>query len=280
MKLGWLALGAALACGSPTRDRRPALQTIVIERARSSLDTLHVHVRHHVGALTVTPAPESVLYRAALRYDERSSEPVHRYNADSGSLRIGARKQDNGSESKRHAKLDLALGTGGPIALEVEAGAADSDLDFSGLPLTRLEISAGASDTRVRFERPNPLRMTRLALRTGAASLHADRLGNANAERITVQAGVGEITLDLSGVWTADAALRAEVALGSLKLRVPREVGVLVEVSRVLARFSHEGFVARDGAYVSENWESAPRKLRIEAQTLFGFITIERAEAR
>jgi hypothetical protein len=57
---------------------------------------------------------------------------------------------------------------------------------------------------------------------------------------------------------------------------VPTDVGVRVETSRVLASFSHAGLSEQGGAYVSDNWESATHKLRIYAQTVVGFLSVER----
>jgi hypothetical protein len=168
------------------------------------------------------------------------------------------------------------LGTSGTLAIDVRAGAAETLLDLSGLPITNLAVSSGASDTRVRFDRPNPVRMRSLTLSTGAASITADRLGNANAEEIVVRSMVGEIDLDLSGSWQGNTELRAELTLGALTIRVPPDVGVHVETSRVLANLSHEGLEDRGGVFVSDNWDTAARKLRIYAQTVFGFLTIER----
>jgi predicted membrane protein len=66
------------------------------------------------------------------------------------------------------------------------------------------------------------------------------------------------------------------LAVGKLKLRVPSDVGVRLEVQRVAAGFEHQGFVKRDDAWYSDNYERAPRKLRLRAETFFGKIEIER----
>ena len=220
--------------------------------------------------------------RASLRYDARAVEPIYRYAADSGTLRIGTRERSGSAsgDGRRASDLDLTLGASGPLSIDVRSGAAEAVLDLSGLPITSLSVSSGASDTRVRFDQPNPVRMKSLTLSTGAASIVADRLGNANAEEIVVRSAVGEIELDLSGSWQHDTELRAEVALGALTIRVPPDVGVRVTTSRVLASFSHNGLSSRDGAYVSENWETATHKLRIYAQTVVGFLTVEQQRIR
>jgi len=260
-----------------------AWETFSVERARLPRSELSLVVRHIAGQFSIRPSRDSVRYRATLRYDARAVEPIYDYAADSASLRIGTRERSGRTSGagRRLAELDIALGAagGGPLAIDVRAGATETVLDLSGLPITSLSVASGASNTRVRFDQPNPVRMKTLTLSTGAASIVADRLGNANAEEIVVRSAVGEIELDLSGSWQQDTDLRAEVALGALTIRIPTDVGVRVQTSRVLASFSHSGLIPRDGAYVSENWDSAAHKLRIYAQTVVGFLTVERRQS-
>jgi hypothetical protein len=217
-----LAVCGALFLCSP---RLPAQewQTFSVERAQLPQSSLSVVVRHNAGVFNIRPARDSVRYRASLRYDARAVEPIYRYTADSGTLRIGTRERSGGKsgDGRRLADLDLSLGASGPLAIDVQAGAAESVLDLSGLPITSLSVSSGASDTRVRFDQPNPVRMKSLTLSTGAASIVADRLGNANAEEIVVRSAVGEIELDFSRSWQQDTELPAEGAHGALTIRVP-----------------------------------------------------------
>ena len=265
--------GAILVASLPLSAQ--SWQTLSVERAQLPRAELSVVVRHHAGKFSIKPTRDSVRYRATLRYDARSLEPIYSYDADSGALRLGTRERQGGS-GRRSGNLDITLGAIGTYAIDVQASAAETQLDLTGLPITTLAVSSGASDTRVRFDRPNPVRMKSLTLSTGAASIMVDRLGNANADEIVVRAGVGDVDLDMAGTWSHDSELRAEVALGALTIRVPSDVGVRVETSRVFASFSHEGLSENGGAYVSDNWDSATHKLRIYAQTVVGFLSIER----
>jgi hypothetical protein len=267
-------LGGALLVAS-LRLSAQSWQTLSVERAKLPKAELSVVVRHHAGKFSIKPSRDSVRYRATLRYDSRALEPIYSYDADSGALRLGTRERQGASGGRRSGDLEITLGAVGTLAIDVQASAAETQLDLTGLPITTLAVSSGASDTRVRFDRPNPVRMKSLTLATGAASILVDRLGNANADEIVVRAGVGDVELDMAGTWLHDTELRAEVALGALTIRVPSDVGVRVETSRVLASFSHAGLSDKGGAYVSDNWDSATHKLRIYAQTFVGFLSVE-----
>jgi predicted membrane protein len=118
--------------------------------------------------------------------------------------------------------------------------------------------------------------MRDIDIRVGAADLFAMHLANANAEQIRVQGGVGVIDLDFGGAWARDLAVSVRLAVGKLILRVPSDVGVRLEVQRVAASFEHEGLVKRDDAWYSDNWDSAPHKLRVRAEAAFGKIDVQR----
>jgi hypothetical protein len=200
---------------------------------------------------------------------------VYRYDSAGRALTIGVgHASGNAPGDVRGGELRLDLAPSVPVDLTLELGAVQADLDFGGLRLNHLRLESGASDATVRFDAPNEERMRALDLTVGAASLTALRLGNANAAEINVRAGVGDVDLDLGGTWSHDVDLTVGVAMGRVRLRVPREVGVRVEVQKALATFSHDGLVRRGDAWYSENWERAPHKLRVKARTTFGRLDI------
>jgi hypothetical protein len=118
--------------------------------------------------------------------------------------------------------------------------------------------------------------MRDLQISLGAANFRADRLANANTREIRVDAGVGNVELDMSGQWTQDIELEVEITLGLVTVHVPSDVGVRVAVNKVIAAFEHEGLIERDGEWVSPNWDTAKHKLRVSAKTIFGKLTIDK----
>jgi predicted membrane protein len=127
------------------------------------------------------------------------------------------------------------------------------------------------------FSSPNRVRMRELEVNVGAADFTGRLLANANADQIHVQGGVGSVDLDFNGVWTHDVTVMTRLAIGKLTLRVPADVGLRVEVQRFAAGFEHEGLVKRDDGWYSPNYDAAPYKLKVRAETFFGAIDIQRA---
>ena len=101
----------------------------------------------------------------------------------------------------------------------------------------------GASETVLDMSRTNPVAMDRASLAVGAADFTARRLGNLNARRIEMSAGVGDVTIDLTGNWQQDAVVRVKMGLGALELRFPEGLGVRMERHTFLTSLDPE----RDG---------------------------------
>jgi len=268
-----LALAAAaLLAAAPAgaQDRR------TVEFTRQLRDTLplEVVVDHGVGKVVLHGADQPLLYQAQLAYDPRRSEPVYDFDAAARRLRIGARRPGDGSGGAPELRLDLARTV--PVALTVNMGTAAADLDLGGMRLTRLAVESGASDAVLHFDAPNRVPMERLDLDVGAASLRARGLGNARARDVRVRMNVGSAELDFDGEWSADVALQLQITLGKVVLRVPDDVGVRVETSGILGSFDESGFERRGDAWLSPNWDSAPRKLVVRSRTTVGRLEIRR----
>src|SRR5690606_6572605 len=155
---------------------------------------------------------------ATVRYDADSFLPVTEY--EDGRLRLGVEsKRGVKVRGRQHAsRLDVALGPDAPLAIDLEFGAAQADIELGGLRIRRAEISTGASETTLRFSQPNPERLSVLDIEVGAAALRAEGLGNANVEQLTVDGGLGDVVLDFSGEWRGDMTADIDMGIGSLTL--------------------------------------------------------------
>jgi len=255
-----------------------------MESTRQIHDSAEHHVRVHYGAgridVTATNAP--VLYSMTLRYDETGTTPVHRYDAAERTLTLGvegeSRRFSSNAKDRTKGEMRLALSRSVPIDLELELGATKASMDLGGLNLLGVRLESGASETLLDFSSPNRAHMRSLDVDVGAASFEARNMGNANAESVRMQGGVGSVDLDFGGQWSRDMTVDVDLTLGKLTLHVPRDVGVRLEVQKFLASFDQQGLQKRDDAYFSENWDRAKYHLRLRAQTTFGGIELERVD--
>ena len=269
---------AALVALSPPEAQGQDWRTTSIMRQHTGEQALDVEIGYGAGTLTVEPSDGPMLYQASLRYDANGFEPVAEYT--NGRLRLGVDNHDRmdmgDHEDDEGGRMALRLGRGVPLDLDFEFGAALAEIELGGLSVRRLELSTGASETRVRFSERNPIRMESLTIDVGAADFAMRGIGNANARKIRLNGGVAEMELDFSGAWSGDTHLEADFGLGSLTLRIPRDVGLRVRKDTLLASFEGPRMSRRgDNTYYSDNWDAASRRLTVDIDAAFGDITID-----
>jgi hypothetical protein len=273
---------AALLLAAPVGAWPASAQTL---RTLSSARQLHgesaltVDVTYAAGRFRLEPAAAGDLYRMDLRYDEDRFTPVRDYDPASGVLRLGlAGRHHNVSLGDRRRgevpSLDVALTAEVPLTLDIELGAAEANVEFGGLALRRVSYHTGASKSSVRFSSPNPLACDALSFEVGAAEFTATGLGNANCRQMTFEGGVGAVNLDFTGSWRASADARVHVALGSVTLVLPRDVGVVISLDRFLASFDRYGFTKRGDRYYSDNFSTARFRLNLDVEAVFGGIDV------
>ena len=117
-----------------------------------------------------------------------------------------------------------------PLDLELQLGAAEADLNFSRVPLSRLDLHSGLAQTRLRFGAPNPIPMARLDVEAGLGNFTAHGLGNARFREFSFDGGGGRFVLDFRGeALVPGARAEVDVGLASLVVVVPGGHPVVLE---------------------------------------------------
>lgn len=274
--VGWslAAVAAALTC-VPGSAVAQSWRTVTMSRQASGEKSLVVDVTYGAGRFRVGPAGDGLLYRMQLRYDEDYFKPQADY--EGGHLRLGVEgvgKSIHIGKNRSGGEMNLELARNVPMDLDLQFGAVRADLDLGGLSLTRLEVSTGASESTVDVSEPNDLAMEKARFEVGAADFDLRHLGNLNADRIEVSAGVGEVTLWFNGDWRRDAAVKLDMGLGSLELRFPEGLGVSLHKDSFLTSLDSQGLVKRGDRYYSLDWDTAKRKIDIDLNAAFGSVSV------
>jgi len=267
------ALSAPLLVASAQSD--PQWRSLDVSRQLHDSVPQRIKVQYGAGRVDVRSTDAPLLYSMHLRYDELRAVPVHRYDAEQHSSVLGLESRSANSRVSsgprtESGELRLLLPRTVPLDLDLEFGGAEAMLELGGLSLQSVHMECGATDATLGFTSPNRAHLRELNVDVGAASFTALHLGNANADQIRIRGGMGAVDLDFSGSWQRDLTVLTRVGIGKMTLRVPDEVGVRLEIQRVAAGFDHEGLIKRDDAWYSKNWDTATRKLRIRAETVFG----------
>lgn len=277
------ALAVAVLAGAPPLAAQ-SWRTLTARKQRSGTDSLRVRVKYGAGTLTLGAAPAGLLYDVRMRYDADRFRPARRWDGATRTLVVGADSATSRMfsldphgmhlsgrpDSEGASTLTLGLAAGVPLDLALELGAAEARVDLSGLTVARLRAETAATDSKLTFGSPNPAAIPELDISSAAAGLTVRQLGNARAARVRVTTTVGGADLDLSGAWTGETTLDLHLVLGGATVRVPRDVGVQVHLSKVLGDFTPTGLTQRDGVWYSANWATATRKLIIDADVVLG----------
>jgi hypothetical protein len=273
-----------IACAAlvlaPALAQAQTWRTLDVSRQLRDSSQHHITVRYPVGRFTLAATDDPVLFSMQLRYDETRTRPLHDFDAAGRSALLGLENENarwTGYLNERNrGEMKLALSNAIPLQVNLELGATEARVDAGGLMLDDLRVHTGAAEAYLDFSLPNRRRMRHLDLDLGAAGFVVTNLGNANVSSITVNGGVGSVDLDFSGDMQDNTDVAANVALGKLTLHVPADVGLRIEVKRLLASFDHPGLHKRGNAYYSDNFDTARFQVRVRAETVFGAIEVDR----
>jgi len=197
--LGALAQGVGVL---PAREvaRGPGIAVPAgsfFQQALEGAEVAEIELSHAAGRLDVTSGAGEGILAAVATDGEAVFARRYRVRNGVGSLDLSLeRGLDVGSLLRGQGgaqRLDVRLSRDVPIRrLEVDAGAADLNLDLEGLRLQRLQINAGASSIRVRLPAQGDVRVD---LSTGASSLVVE-VPAGSAARIRIDGGLSGFTID------------------------------------------------------------------------------------
>ena len=269
-----LLFAAVAAIMTPAMVAGQSWRDVTMSRQLQDTDAVRVFVEYGAGQLFLRSVDNGLLYRMNLRYDEEKFEPIHDFSGHRLQVGVESTRRGINIKGRQSGRLELELARGVPMDLDLEFGAVRADIDLGGLALTDLTLSTGASESVIDISEPNQRRMRTATFKIGAAEFTIENLGNLNAERIEVDAGVGSITLGLGGHWQRDLILSIDIAIGAMTLRVPEGLGIRLRKDGFLTALDSEGLIKRGDVYESLDFEDAEYKVQIDLDAAFGSVTV------
>jgi hypothetical protein len=272
-----LVLGLLLWAGTASAQSMRPFSTF---RQQHGETRLRVNLQYAAGVLRLGAGPTGQLYRMDVSYDPDRFVPRSEFDAARGEVLLGVEAAGHAGLRvvSQHQLQQLATVSFSPdvdLALDVGLGAVDADLELGGLRLTDLNLETGASRAVIRFSQPNGARCGAAQLSAGAAELSVIGLGNSRCDRIDFQGGVGKVTLDFAGAWTASSNVEVQMAMGELTLRLPRQVGVRITLDKFLSSFEPSGLVRRGNSFESPGYNRDSRHLDIAMTAAVGQVRVE-----
>jgi hypothetical protein len=269
-------LGTLAACHGGAEAQR--MRSTTSARQLQGETRANVALTYGAGRLRVSPARGDLLYRMQLRYDDAQFRPVTDYDRGAGRLKLGVESRENrgrhrGGDDDQHATVELTPRV--PLELSLAFGAGEADVELGGLALQDVHLQTGASRTNVSFSAPNRVAARRVKVEAGAAEVRVSGLGNTRAPRFEFSGGMGETTLEFGGAWTRSATAQIDMGVGSVRLRLPRALGVRIVRDSFLSSFDAGGMVKRGNAWYSRNYDQARYKLDVSVHAAIGSIAVD-----
>jgi hypothetical protein len=114
-----------------------------------------------------------------------------------------------------------------------------------------------------------------LVVNAGASDTDLDLKG-IKLSKLEVNAGVGEITVDLGGDWKESFDARISSGVGKMTVILPKDIGVKIHSDKGIGSASFENLISKgNGVYVNEAYEHAKVQIDLNADIGVGDVTFK-----
>lgn len=248
---------------------------------------LEAHLDIALGTVEVARADDGYLFQAEVVLENDKLVPDFSYHVSrrSGRLDVDMTTLKDNKDAVslpdlgkvKETEWMLYFGDEVPIDLRMELAGTASDLDFSGIPLSRLELEIEASKSTIRFEERNSVAMDYLHIESGASELEIVGLGNTRAEHMRFEGGMGSFTLDFTGEQPISPGTIADIEIGmaSLDIELPSEGPVILYVpdSWFCSVNIPVGYIKHDkGVYRSPDYRTGEDAFTIKVEAAVGSV--------
>jgi len=192
-------------------------------------------------------------------------EATFTYNVD------GLDPEATYSEGKlivQHADVKEGIGT----FFDLDDYRNEWDLRFNeDVPMEmRIDMGAGRSDLKL-----GSLALTSLDINAGAGDVDLDLSGSQSLNQLTYNMGAGRIILDLTGDWQDDLDASIKGGVGDLTLNLPGGVGVRVEVDTGIGSVDTSGLTKDGDTYTNDAYGESDITLNIDIEGGIGKINLD-----
>jgi hypothetical protein len=233
------------------------------------------------GEFTISPGDFKEAAIINITYDPRRIDYYVEFEEKRGKCYIELESEHHSSSNidTEDNIWDIALSKEYPVAIEIDIGACDAEIELGGIPVTEMTMDVGAASGVLEFSEPNPVRLEELDIDAGASSLEIHELGNANFEYFNFDGGAGSFDLDLTGKYDGESVVTIDVGLGSADITMPEGVPFRIEtdgdswLSSVDIHNRDMDEVDED-VYESPDFEDADTRIILEISVGMGSVDI------
>jgi N-terminal domain of toast_rack, DUF2154 len=246
------ALGGCTLNAVPVGATRTDSQSV----ERGAAEAVRAALSIGAGKLTVSGGA-AALMNADFTYNVDSWKPQVSYavRGTLGQLTVKQPSVNNSGLSLGNVRYEwnVRLNNDVPTDLNVTLGAGEAQLNLRDASITSLSLKSGASSANL--------------------ALPAKSLTN-----LDITSGTGSVTVDLSGDWKQNLNARIEGGVGETTLRLPRNVGVRVNVQSGLGSVNAQGFTHSGADYTNAAYGASPVTLQITIRGGVGSVNLEQVD--
>lgn len=241
----------------------PTETLTVNEEAPSGSQTAQVNLQMGAGTFELSGGAKNLI-EGSIRYNVPAWKPV----ISRTSNQVTVRQETSGSINIPNNDLindwNLQLGDSQPMDLTIQAGAYQGKMNLTGVKLTNLSITDGASQNEVHFDKANPSSMDEFSYKTGASQVKLYGLANANFKSMSFTSGAGDYTLDFSGKLLQDATVAVKSGVSQVTVIVPSGMSVRVNNQAGISGISTDGNWTTNGNSYSINGEGPTLTINVD----------------
>jgi len=260
-------------------------QRLTQEIAFTGQTALVLDVEYTGGNLDLEASDKDLLAELDLAYDRDELRPEINFDSTSSppvlQIRTPHDRRENISlDDLRTNHWRIKVSRKVALECELDAGAADAWLNFTGLQLEDLNLNVGAGELELEFRERNTAK-PRMRINAGAATVTGHGLCNANFEVFKFAGGAGKSELFFDGDYEGEGHVELKYGVGLNTVRLAKNLGVKIRKSgSFLAPMSIRGFDREGDYYFSPDYERATNRLDFEIEMGVGHTSIKWIDER
>ncbi|MEK5431131.1 toast rack family protein [Lysinibacillus sp. FSL R7-0073] len=186
-------------------------------------------------------------------------------------LGVGEMNLTGGAKEWVEGKADYNIKKLAPqVNYDVSGDTGEVEIKHKGS--TKLGISNIKNNWAIQLNDDIPMDLT---VETGASLANLDLQG-LKLEKLDIEAGVGDLTVNLGGDWKKSFKANIETGVGQTTVIVPSKVGVKLTTEKGIGSSNVEGLISKGkGVYVNEAYDKADVVLEIKSEIGVGDITFK-----
>jgi hypothetical protein len=134
----------------------------------------------------------------------------------------------------------------------------------------RVELGAGRSDLTL-----GSLALSKIDVDAGAGEVNLNLSDSQTLQELEFNVGAGEVIMDFTGNWKTDLSAKIDGGVGELSLLFPQDVGVIVIVDSGIGEIKTSGLTKAGDTYINDAYGESDITLEIDVDAGIGQINLE-----